>query len=80
MRAWEAQHAATARARCAATTRKGTPCLCMSLPGKRRCKFHGGMSTGARTLKGKARIAEAQLRRWARWRAGNSGAIKKSNP
>lgn len=52
----------------AKTTRKGTPCRNKSEPGRRRCKFHGGKSTGPRTPEGRARIAEAQRRRWARWR------------
>lgn len=60
---------ATRRVRCGAKTRKGTPCRMKSEPGKRRCKFHGGKSTGARTSEGKARIAEAQRRRWSEWRA-----------
>lgn len=34
-----------------------------------RGKFHGGMSTGAKTAEGRARIAEAQRRRWERFRA-----------
>lgn|GEM_PF-1135651 len=46
-------------------TRKGTPCRNMSEPGKRRCKFHGGKSTGPRTVDGKSRIAAAQRKRWA---------------
>lgn len=50
---------------CGAKTRKGTPCRCKSEPGKRRCKFHGGMSTGPKTAEGRQRIAEAQRRRWA---------------
>ncbi|WP_420541627.1 HGGxSTG domain-containing protein [Rhodosalinus sediminis] len=57
------------RVPCGARTRKGTPCRAKSEPGKRRCRFHGGKSTGPRTPEGKARIAEAQRRRWARWRA-----------
>lgn len=61
--------AAKRRVPCGAKTRKGTPCRCKSEPGKRRCKFHGGMSTGARTPEGIERIREAQHRRWARWRA-----------
>lgn len=61
--------AARRRVRCNAKTRKGTPCRCKSEPGKLRCKFHGGMSTGARTPEGRERIAEVQRRRWARWRA-----------
>jgi transcriptional regulator with XRE-family HTH domain len=56
--------------RCGAQTRKGTPCRAKALPGKTRCKFHGGASTGPRTAEGKARIAEAQRKRWAAWRAG----------
>ena len=55
------------RVRCNAKTRTGKPCQCLSLPGKRRCKFHGGMSTGAKTPEGIERIREAQKRRWARW-------------
>ncbi|WP_342666561.1 HGGxSTG domain-containing protein [Gemmobacter nectariphilus] len=63
--------AARARRRvpCGAKTRKGTPCRCKSEPGKRRCKFHGGLSTGAKTPEGRERIREAQRRRWERWRA-----------
>jgi hypothetical protein len=58
------------RPRCGAKTRKGTPCLVRVEAGKRRCRFHGGLSTGPRTPEGKARIAAAQRRRWAEWRAG----------
>jgi DNA-binding transcriptional regulator YiaG len=54
--------------RCGARTRKGTPCKCKALPGKQRCKFHGGMSTGPKTAEGRARIAEAPRRRWAEYR------------
>ena len=63
--------AAKARRRvpCGAKTRKGTPRRCQSEPGKRRCKYHGGMSTVAKTPEGRERISEAQRRRWDRWRA-----------
>ncbi|TDE35057.1 helix-turn-helix domain-containing protein [Antarcticimicrobium sediminis] len=54
--------------RCGARTRKGTPCRAKALPGKTRCRFHGGLSTGPKTREGRDRIAEAQRRRWARWR------------
>lgn len=64
--------AARRRVRCGARTRKGTPCRALSEPGKKRCKFHGGKSTGARTPEGKERIAEAQRQRWARWRANQT--------
>jgi transcriptional regulator with XRE-family HTH domain len=55
--------------RCGARSRKGKPCRAKALPGKTRCKFHGGASTGPRTAEGKARIAEAQRKRWAIWRS-----------
>jgi hypothetical protein len=32
--------------RCCAKTRAGAPCITRVVPGKRRCRFHGGMSTG----------------------------------
>ena len=54
-----------ARPMCGARNRQGKPCAVRVEPGKRRCRFHGGLSTGPRTAKGKARIAEAQRRRWA---------------
>lgn len=54
---------------CGARTRKGTACLVRVEPGKRRCRFHGGLSTGPKTEEGKARIAAAQRRRWTEWRA-----------
>jgi transcriptional regulator with XRE-family HTH domain len=64
--ATQAQRLARLRVTCGAKTRKGTPCRCKSEAGKRRCKFHGGLSTGPKTAEGRARIAEAQKRRWAR--------------
>ena len=36
---------------CGAKTREGHPCRNKPVPGKHRCKFHGGMSTGPRTPK-----------------------------
>lgn len=53
------------RPRCGARTRAGAPCQCRIVPGKRRCRMHGGLSTGPRTEDGKARISAAQRRRWA---------------
>ena len=35
--------------------RDGQPCRALSEPRKRRCRFHGGRSTGPRTEEGKAR-------------------------
>ena len=65
----QAQRAARQRVLCGAKTRKGQPCLNLSEPGKRRCKFHGGKSTGPKTAEGRERIAQAQRRRWATWRS-----------
>ena len=57
------------QATCGARTRKGQPCCMRSEPGRTRCKLHGGKSTGPKTPEGRAKIAEAQRRRWAAWRA-----------
>ncbi len=53
---------------CGTQTRTGGRCKVRVEPGKLRCRFHGGMSTGPKTAEGRARIAEAQRRRWAAWR------------
>jgi hypothetical protein len=66
-----ADHDAAARNRlptCGAKNRHGEPCRVATVPGKRRCRFHGGLSTGPKTVEGKARVAAAQRRRWARRR------------
>jgi hypothetical protein len=42
---------------CGAKTRTGTLCKLTSLYGNGRCKFHGGLSTGPKTVVGKARAA-----------------------
>jgi len=54
---------------CGARNRQGKPCAVKVEPGKRRCRFHGGLSTGPKTAAGRARIAEAQRRRWSAQRA-----------
>jgi hypothetical protein len=53
------------RNRCAARTRRGTSCLRKALRNG-RCPNHGGMSTGPKTVAGRARIAAAQRERHAR--------------
>jgi hypothetical protein len=55
---------------CGARTRSGTPCEKFPVAGKRRCRLHGGASTGPKTAAGKARIAAAQLKhgRYVNWR------------
>ncbi|WP_363168751.1 HGGxSTG domain-containing protein [uncultured Lamprocystis sp.] len=42
---------------CRAKTRRGTACKCKPVPGKRRCRFHGGLSTGPKTPEGRAQSA-----------------------
>lgn len=59
---------ARGRPACGARTRAGQFCKNKVIPGMRRCKQHGGKSTGPRTAEGKARIVEAQRKRWAKWR------------
>lgn len=41
---------------CGAQTRKGTPCRCRA-GANGRCKYHGGMSTGPKTVEGKKTVA-----------------------
>lgn len=52
------------RVLCGAKTRKGTSCQNKSEPGRKRCKLHGGMSTGPKTAEGRKRISDAQRQRW----------------
>lgn len=45
--------------RCGARTRRGMPCCAPANGRGRRCRRHGGASTGARSVEGKARAAAA---------------------
>ena len=56
---------------CGARTRSNSLCAKYPIKGKRRCRLHGGLSTGPKTAAGKARIAKAQLKhgRYVNWRA-----------
>ena len=54
---------------CCARTRRGTACQKPPLNGKTRCRLHGGLSTGPRTVEGKARIAAAHWKHGRRSRA-----------
>lgn len=65
--------------RCGARTRRGTDCARKAL-NNGRCSNHGGLSTGAKTAAGLARIVDAQRRRWARWRAEKKGAQVANSP
>lgn len=48
---------------CGAKTQSGKPCRAKSLPNKNRCKWHGGCSTGPKTIEGKAK-ALSNLRQY----------------
>lgn len=50
---------------CGARNRKGGSCKVWSVAGKKRCRFHGGLSTGPKTQAGRDRIRAAQLQRWS---------------
>ena len=50
---------------------RGSPCKLTRISANGRCKFHGGFSTGPRTRGGRAKIAQAQRKRWAEWKAAN---------
>lgn len=63
------------RPMCGAKTRKGTPCKARPIPGRARCKLHGGCSTGPKTAEGRARIVAAQRARWAAYAAERAGII-----
>ncbi len=45
---------------CGARTRQGHPCGRAALRGRRRCRLHGGLSTGPRTAEGLARSRRAR--------------------
>lgn len=49
---------------CGAKTRRGTPCKRTDLMINGRCKFHGGMSTGPRSIGGKERAKANLAKRW----------------
>ena len=51
--------------RCGARTRKDQPCRAPAVRGKRRCRMHGGRSTGPRTPAGRERSTRA---RWTHGR------------
>ena len=46
--------------RCGAKTRKGTPCQTPAKKPTRRCRRHGGASTGPRTKDGLARLVASK--------------------
>ena len=48
--------------RCGAKNRHGLPCRAPALKGKRRCRLHGGLSTGPKTAEGRERIRKAKTK------------------
>jgi hypothetical protein len=81
------------RPRCGARCRSrgGAPCRAPAVwdqrrnaPRNGRCRLHGGLSTGARTEAGRARLHDAGCRgaqeRWRRWRASRSAQVDQSGP
>jgi hypothetical protein len=61
------------RVTCGARRRRdGLPCQALSVPGKRRCKWHGGASTGPITDDGQARSIRNLKQFRNRMRAENS--------
>lgn len=53
---------------CGAKNRRGLPCQAKLLLRGGRCRHHGGMSTGPRTLEGRKRSLAAMREGWLRWR------------
>jgi hypothetical protein len=60
--------------RCAAKTRRGSPCQRPARLPVGRCRVHGGASTGPRTEEGRARIAAAQITHGRLTRAAKEAA------
>lgn len=53
-----------ARPTCGARTRTGAPCKRKPVRGKKRCRNHGGLSTGPRTPEGRAKALSCLKLRW----------------
>jgi hypothetical protein len=51
------------RPRCGARCRTGQPCQMRAVEGKKRCRLHGGASTGPKSEAGRQAIAESNRRR-----------------
>lgn len=48
--------------RCRARTRNATDCLAPAIRGRRRCRLHGGHSTGPLTSQGRERSRQANIK------------------
>ena len=61
------------RKSCGARRRRdGRPCNALNVPGRDRCKWHGGMSTGPKTPEGRARSLR-NLRQYCQEAASEDG-------
>jgi hypothetical protein len=56
---------------CEARTRSGRPCRSRPVSGRKRCRMHGGKSTGPRTPEGRRRVGEAARARWVAYALAN---------
>lgn len=65
---------------CGARTRRGTICRAWPIKRTGKCKYHGGMSTGAKTPEGIERIRRAQIKRHAENRAKNPRILPAVTP
>ena len=45
----------------------GQPCQCKALYRGGRCRMHGGLSTGPKTVEGKAKALRVMREGWLRW-------------
>lgn len=50
---------------CGAKTRSGKKCKLRPMKGKKRCRMHGGKSTGPKTMAGKKKISRAKTKHGA---------------
>ncbi len=72
--AWIGKQPKGKQRRCGALCRNGEPCKLRVVEGKRRCRLHGGLSTGPKTPEGRERIAQANRQR-AATRAANRALL-----
>ena len=54
--------------RCLAKTRQGTPCQNPVVTNRKKCRMHGGRSTGPKSIEGKARVVAANTKHGRRSR------------
>ena len=54
--------------RCGSRTRAGSPCRAPAVRNRKRCRLHGGRSTGPRTAEGLERLRAARTKHGARAR------------